>query len=351
MGARVTIADVAARAGVSISTVSLVLNNKPTRISEETRERVRQAAQDIGYSPNKVAQGLRRRLTHTLGLISDSIATTPYAGQMLAGAQDVARENGYMLFFVDTGADAEIEEQAVSQMQAQQVDALIFAAMWHREVTPPTNLPNKAVYLDCFSQTSPRPSVVPDEIAGGRAAVQYLVNAGHRRIAYVDVDENPPPIASKLRHRGYLAIHEENHLPVDPALHVKGASTHDGGRQATEKLLALPKEERPTAIFCFNDRMAAGVYTALRSHGFEIPSDMSVVGYDDQQLVAAELYPPLTTVALPHYEMGKWATEVALGIRPHSGTDPPHLMSCPLITRESVASPPVGAPTHPGGEA
>lgn len=347
---RVTITDVAREVGVSVSTVSLVLNNKPGRISDETRERVHATAEKLGYRPNKVAQNLRRQETKTIGLISDSIATTPFAGQMLAGALDAAREKGYLLTFIDTGMDSAVQQQAVNRMLGEQVDALILAAMWHREILLPQGVPNGTVLMDCFDEFNEHAAVVPDERGGARSAVELLVSAGHRRIAYVDVDEHPGPIAAAMRYESYREVLYENGIVPDEALHVCGASSHIGGRKAAEQLLALPREERPTAIFCFNDRMAAGVYTAIRHAGLRIPIDLSVVGYDDQQLVAAELDPPLTTVALPHYQMGRWAVHTALGCQTAPQGEP-FRMLCPLIERESVAPPPNEAPTTPGGGA
>ncbi|MBL0885696.1 LacI family DNA-binding transcriptional regulator [Myceligenerans indicum] len=341
--ARVRISDVAAAAGVSTSTVSLVLNDRATRISQETRERVREAAAAVGYTPNPIARGLRTQRTRTIGLVSDEIATTPFAGRMLAGAQDAARENAHLLFLVDTGADRAVEQEAIRALVDQQVDAIIYACMWHRVVEPPAGLPPRSVFLDCRPASGGHPAVVPDELAGGRSAVRELVAAGHRRIAWVDVEEQDPPVASELRHRGYLDVLDEAGIVPDPAWHVRGVGSAAGGRGAAERLLDLPADRRPTAFFCFNDRMAAGVYVAARHRGLEIPRDISVVGYDDQQLVAGEVDPPLTTIALPHEEMGRWAVEVALGVREAPEPDPTHLMPCPMVHRDSVSSPPAAA--------
>ncbi|WP_265522329.1 LacI family DNA-binding transcriptional regulator [Oerskovia flava] len=340
---RVRISDVAAAAGVSTSTVSLVLNDRDVRIPHETRERVRRAAAEVGYSPNTVARGLRMQRTRTIGLISDTIATTPFAGRMLAGAQDAAREHGYLVFLVDTESDPQVEQDAIRALTGQQVDAMIYAAMWHRVVDVPKGLPAGTVFLDCRPATGDFSAVVPDDREGGVSAVRELVAAGHRRIAYLDVDEPEPPVASALRHEGYLAVLAEAGIEPDPALHVRGETSAAGGRQTTERLLDLPADRRPTAIFCFNDRMAAGVYVAAHRRGLEIPRDLSVVGYDDQQLVAGELDPPLTTIALPHYEMGRWATEVALGVRAHEAPRSTRLMPCPIVRRDSVSSPPAAA--------
>lgn len=335
---RARISDVAAAAGVSVTTVSLVMNDVESRISEETRRRVREAARAVGYAPSSVARGLRTQQTRTVGLISDQIATTPFAGRMLAGAQDAARENGHLVFLVDTGGDGDIERNAIRALTSQQVDAMIYACMWHRVVDAPAGLPPTTVFLDCRPAAGGFRSVVPDDRVGGYTATRELITAGHRRIAYLDTDD--APIASHLRHEGYLEALAEAGLAVDPALHVTGATTAQGGRSAAEALLDLPEDQRPTAIFCFNDRMAVGVYTAAHHRGLEIPRDLSIIGYDDQQLVAAEQDPPLTTIALPHYDMGRWAMEVALGVRAEGDEDATHLMECPVVRRDSVGPPP-----------
>lgn len=337
--ARPRISDVAAAAGVSVTTVSLVLNNAETRISPETQQRVRDAAQAVGYAPSSLARGLRTQRTRTVGLISDEIATTPFAGRMLAGAQDVAREHGHLVFLLDTGGDARIESEAISALAAQQVDAMIYACMWHRVIDPPAGLRRDTVFLDCRPEGGSARSVVPDDRAGGAAAVRELLDAGHRRIAYVDAPE-PKPIASHLRFQGYLEVLAEAGIEPDPALHIDAEISARGGRDAVDRLLSLPADRRPTAIFFFNDRLAVGAYTAAHHRGLEIPRDLSIVGFDDQQFVAAEQDPPLTTVALPHYEMGRWAMEVALGVRAEEDEDATHLMECPVVRRDSVGPPP-----------
>jgi LacI family transcriptional regulator, galactose operon repressor len=344
MSARVRISDVAAAAGVSTATVSLVLNRRDARIPLETQERVRRAAERIGYTPNSLARGLRTSRTRTIGLVSDQIATTPFAGRMIAGVQDVAREHGYLVILVDTGIDPDIERQAIRALADQQVDGMIYATMSHRVAQAPVGVPPRTVFLDCRPESGGYAAVVPDDRAGGAAATRELVEAGHRRIAYVDAHEPDHPIAADLRLEGHIDVLREAGIEPDPALHAYGEISALGGRRATERLLALPAERRPTALFCFNDRMAAGAYVAANHLGLEIPRDLSIVGYDDQQFVAAELDPPLTTLALPHYEMGRWAAEVVLGMRePDPGSV--HRMECPIVRRDSVAPPPADAPS------
>ena len=342
-GERARLADVAAAAGVSASTASLILNDRAVRVAPETRERVRLAASQAGYSPNSVARGLRTQRTRMIGLVSDSIATTPFAGKMLAGAQDVAREHGYLVVLVDTGSDPEVERGAIRALADHQVDALIYASMWHRVVEPPSSLPTNTVYLDCRPIAGGSPSVVPDDLGGAVAAVRALVAAGHRRIAYVDVDEEHAPVASGLRFDGYRSVLAEAGIEHDPALHIRTPISSAGGRAATDALLDLADGRAPTALFCFNDRIAAGAYAAARHRGLDIPRDLSIVGYDDQDYVASELDPPLTTVALPHYAMGRWAMEVALRERSPHDDGGVHLMPCPIIVRDSVGPPPADA--------
>jgi LacI family transcriptional regulator len=213
--------------------------------------------------------------------------------------------------------------------------------MWHQVVDPPGNLPAGTVFLDARPSGGSFPAVVPDEHGGAVAAVEELIRHGHRRIAYLGSGEPPVPIATGLRRDGYLHALQAAGIDADPDLDVEvPITTAAGGVEAAGALLDLPAERRPTAIFCFNDRVAMGTYRAARHRGLQIPRDLSVVGYDDQQYIAEALDPPLTTVALPHYEMGQWAMEVMLGLREPPTGDGVALMPCPLVRRDSVSPPP-----------
>ena len=156
-------------ANVSSTTASLVLNGKDDAISPETRERVRRAAEELGYRPNAVAKSLRRRVTHTIAFVSDEIVTTPYAGAMIQGAQDVAHEHGYMLLLANTNNDAELEEQLIGALLDRQVDAAVYATMYHRIVDVPASLRSTPlVLLDARPPSGDAMSwVVPDEVARG----------------------------------------------------------------------------------------------------------------------------------------------------------------------------------------
>lgn len=334
---KVSIKDVAARSGVSVTTVSHVLNDVPgKRIADGTRDRVRRAAEELGYAPSSVARNLRLQRSQMLALISDEIATTPYAGRMILGAQEAASKAGWLLMLVNTGSDPEFEAAEIQALRQRQVDGFLYATMYHQKVVVPEALAGMpTVLLDARSDDAAIPSVVPDEVSGGRTATEELIRHGHSRIGFVtNVDDIP---ATRGRLEGYRTTLRDAGLPYDKRLVVAGRSDTDGGLQVTRKLLSAT--DRPTALFCFNDRMAMGAYHAAAELGLRIPQDLSVVGFDNQELIAEGLRPKLTTVALPHYEMGAWAVETLIAnIEGHDLSGPQHtVLPCPLVARNSVA--------------
>ncbi|OUC09676.1 LacI family transcriptional regulator [Litorilinea aerophila] len=331
--------DVARAAGVSQTTVSFVVNQvADAGIPAETQERVWEAIRELGYRPNAIARGLRNRRTHTIGFISDEIATTPFAGQIIQGAQDTAWQFERLILLVNTGANKQMEQAAVEMMLERQVDGIIYATMYHRQVTPPEGLREvPAVLLDCYVADGSFPSVVPDEVNAGRVATEYLIARGHTRIAHIsNVDPIP---ATHGRLEGYKSALADHGIPFDVSLVRAEVSDVPGGYRAG--LALLQRSDRPTAIFCFNDRMAMGVYQAAAELGIAIPQELALVGFDNQEGIAARLRPPLTTLALPHYEMGQWAVNHLLALIEQPDTfanQPPiqHTITCPLIERASV---------------
>lgn len=354
MAKRPKLKDVAERAGVSPTTASLVLNDKADGIPEETKQRVLEASEDLGYRPNVLAATLRKQTSDTIGFISDEIATTPYAGAMVQGAQDEAWQAGKLLLLVDTNRDEEIEARAIDSLLSRQVDGIVYAAMYHQVVAvPETAREVPVVLLDARSADQSVSSVVPDEFGAAMAATQVLVEAGHRRIAFIE-NEDPIPAAPE-RLAGYRAALEAAGIPSDPDLVVSGSPEDindsdvvTGARDAVGGFRAasilLDRDPRPTAIFCFNDRMAGGVIRKAHQLGLVVPDDLSVVGFDDQELVLSQIDPPLTTMRLPHYEMGRWAVQHLLEEIAGGGRKVVHhRMPCPLIERQSVAPPSRGA--------
>lgn len=328
-----TMTDVARLAGVSQTTVSFVLNNRDDiRIADETKLRIREAVEELGYRPNAVAQMLRTSKTNLIGMISDEIATTPHAGKIIKGAQDTAWANGKLLLMINTDGNQEVKHAAANALLERQVEGVIYATMYHRPVHPPEILHGvPTVLLDCFVADKSLPSVVPDEVQGGSTATEHLLSYGHRRIGFInDIDPIPATFGRLEGYREALAAYG---VAYDHTLVVSEVSNAGGGYRGAMEL--MDRDDRPTALFCFNDRMAMGAYDALRKLGIGIAQDVAIVGFDNEEIIAAHLYPPLTTVQLPHYQMGEWAVRYLIehGARVPDGAPIQHRIECPLVKR------------------
>jgi LacI family transcriptional regulator len=339
-------ADVAAAAGVSVTTVSLVLSGKAgSQIPAATQDRVQASAVSLGYRANVVARNLRMQSTDTIGLISDVIASTPFAGAMIHGAYQAAAAAGKLLLIIDTEGDPKVEAAAIDTMHARQVDALIYATMFHCVIEPPKGLGECPwVMLDSRTMDPQASWVVPDEEGGAYAATRCLIEAGHRRIGYLsDINHYPADVERLGAYRRALA---EAGIAFDPELVADDHDNPFGGHAAAARLLDLA--DPPTALQCYNDRMAMGAYRAARHAGLSIPGDLSVVGFDNQSQIAPYLDPPLTTVQLPHEEMGRWAVEHLTRVLSGDIEGPrQQRMACPLVVRDSVAPPRNGAGSPP----
>ncbi|MDN5564174.1 MAG: LacI family transcriptional regulator [Luteococcus sp.] len=333
MARRVTSHDVAALAGVSRSAVSLVLNGRAEGvISAENQAAVRAAAKELGYRPNGIARSLRSAATHTIGVITDSIASGTYGGAMISGATDVAARKGYLLLAIDSHQDRELEVEAVDMLRARQCDALLFAAEGLHSWQPPESfLAEKCLLLNAFDPQGRVAGVVGDEEVGGRRATELLLEAGHRRITYLTGTDEV--IANGRRITGHREAIERSgaHSTLVPCGWEIDAGLETGTR-------VLDVAEPPTAIMCANDRVAAGVFLAAARLGLRIPEDLSVVGYDDDPNVAPQL--GLSTVLLPHRAMGERAASLLLealdGKELPTGEIP---VDSPMVRRESVAAP------------
>lgn len=338
---RVGIKDVAAAAGVSMTTVSHILNDaQGKRINPDTRERVRTIARELGYTPDPLARGLRTRRSQTIGMISDEIPTTPFAGKIILGVQDVAKEHDSVLILMNSRADPALEEREARLLLQRRVDGVLHAAMYHRRVCPPPALGGAAVVLlNAFCDDPGVSWVVPDEEVGGRDAAEILLLAGHRSLGHVNsVDDIP---AQRLRRKGFTAT-VRRHGAGASVRTAEGPPTAEGGYRAAIALLGAA--DRPTGVFCFNDQMAAGAYRAASELGLVIPDDVSMVGFDNLEIVLDCLFPGLTTIALPHYEMGAWAAaELYRRIDAPAGKPPLAVhqkLRGRVVHRASVAPPP-----------
>lgn len=348
----VTLQEVADAAGVSIATASWAVNNKQNvRISQSTREKVRRVARELGYHQNAMARSLARGKSDLIGFISDGVATTPFAGQVIRGAQDEAWRNGKTLLIIDTNGNKDIERQAFSFMRQRQVEGIVYSRWVHEQIAVPSDLdPQTSILVNCFDADHRLRSVVPDEVQGGRSATGLLTAAGHGRIAFVNDDKVSPATEGRLM--GYKQALDASGLEFDSQLVFKAVADQEGGYGVADAVL----KTSATAVFCHNDRMAMGLYDALRERGLNVPDDLSVVGFDNQEVISAHLHPALSTVGLPQYDLGVLgirallqqcskdggSSEVADSSAMNSDSRnlgfEPILVSCPVVNRDSIRS-------------
>ncbi|MDO0917697.1 LacI family DNA-binding transcriptional regulator [Streptomyces sp. DT2A-34] len=339
---RPTSRDVARLAGVSHTAVSFVFNGRAEgNLSPATQERIRRAAAELGYRPDPVARGLRRRRTAVIGLVTDEIASSPFAGRLLRGAMETAWASEHLVLTIDSGGDPAKEDAAVAELLDRRVDGIIYAAMSLRRVRVPEGLHRThSVLANCLPEDDSLPSVIPAERAGGRTAARLLLDEGHRRVAMVGGQED---IASVDRLRGFRDALRAEGITVPREWVVRTGGEIAGGYEGAMRVLdGAPDDRRPTGLFCYNDRVAAGALHAATRLGITVPGELSVVGYDDQEHMAAFLTPPLTTVALPHRAMGEVAARLLLDAIDTGRTPPATVrrLACPVVSRASVGPAP-----------
>ena len=333
----VTIRDVAARAGVSSTTVSHVINN--TRpVSAEVRSRVEAAMAELGFQPNALARSLRRKQTHTLGMIVPDSAN-PFFAEVGRGIEDTTFASGYSIILCNSDGDRNRELLYLDLLVQKQVDGVLLVPTGdHAELAARLRTRNiPVVVIDRDVSDAPIDRAHIDNVAGGCVATRHLLDLGHRRIGYIGGPPHLSPVPG--RGAGYLRALEEAGIPIDDRLIVAGSFQDVGGYEGTQSLLALP--DRPTAIFAGNDLMAIGALAAARDANIAVPAELSIVGFDDIHL-AAYINPPLTTIAQPKYELGVIAAELLLARLSDPDLPPQRrLLQAHLVVRHSTAPPPV----------
>jgi LacI family transcriptional regulator len=336
---RVTMEDVAERAGVSVTTVSHVVNaTRP--VSNDLRQRVLAAMEALGYRPNLLARSLRRGHTHTVGMIlPDNV--NPFFAEVARGVEDEAFARGYSVILCNTDGDVEKEGRYATLLAEKRVDGILFVAAGggteqvHALVARGVPL----VVVDREMPDLPVDQVLTDNARGGWLATQHLVALGHRRIGCITGPSDLTPSAQRVT--GYRRALEEMGIPADERLVVRGDFQYASGYDAARRLLAL--DEPPTAIFACNDLMAVGAISAALALGRRVPADLSIVGFDDVGL-ARFANPPLTTVRQNTYEMGKAAVELLLErVREQNVAPRRRVLETSLVVRSSTAAPRCGA--------
>jgi len=343
--------DIAKIVGVSQSTVSLVLNHiGGAKLSKATRERVIEVAAELGYQLTRRASAPVPALSHACNQIvymTDEISTTPHPSVTINGAREAAWEHNCLVSVFTTRGDTELEQATLqAALRNPMVLGVLYATISTRGVEPPAPLLEpkglRCVLLNCYDAQRRLSSVVPGEVGGGFAATEHLISRGHTRIGFINGE--PWMDAARDRERGYRRALATADLPFDSQLVREGDWMGSTGYEHALSLLSL--ERPPTAIFCANDPMASGAMEAARHLGLSVPGDVSVLGYDDQEL-ARHAHPALSTMLLPNFAMGRWAVERLIEEVVHDSEaragEKPLLrqlkMDCPLIERDSVATP------------
>ncbi|ACZ29912.1 transcriptional regulator, LacI family [Xylanimonas cellulosilytica DSM 15894] len=329
---RASIADVARRAGVSVGTVSNVLN-RPAVVAAPTRERVEAAIADLRFVPNGSARQLRVGSATTVGAIVLDL-TNPFFTDVARGLEDRLTQDDWTLMVASSEEDPDREARLLRLFEQHGVRGVAVVPA-SDDVERLVTLHERGVRVVLLDRTSPvaeLSSVAVDDVAGGTLAAEHLLTLGHRRIAFINGPHTIRQCAD--RHAGVVAAIVAAGLdPGDVLVEVTTRLDADGGERAVAELLAAGP--RPTALFCVNDLVALGALRRLRAEGVAVPGQVAVVGYDDVTF-AAELFTPLTSVRQPTHELGSTAADLVI-----RGGDAEHVMFQPqLVVRASSGSGP-----------
>lgn len=324
-----TIFDVARRAGVSKSLVSMVMRGA-NNVSDERRARVLAAAEELGYRPNAAAQSLVRQKSFVMGVIVSDLHNTFFA-DVIDGIDKTVRSVGYRALLVSGHLNADRETEALETLLRLRADAVILAG-------PAVDIDDVAasaasvplVVAGAVSSHAAIPSVTTDDMRGAALAVDHLVELGHTRISHIDGGE---AVAARLRRSGYEAAMRRHDL--EPKV-TSGSFTRQGGAVGAQALLA--DDDVPTAIFAANDLAAIGVLSVLHSAGVGVPGDMSVVGYDNTAVTQSSPI-PLTTIHQPRTELGEAAARLALE-RINDGAEVQSIVLEPTLVIRDTTVPP-----------
>ncbi len=333
-----TIADVARRARVSIATASRVLNNSDHPVSEATRQRVRRVVAEMNFEPSQVARALATRQTCMIGvLVGDT--NDPYFSALVRGIEDVARENGYIVIVCNSDRVPEVELTYVRTLLNHRVAGLIFAgggltdANYLREMNKLVDpIKRRGVGVVTLSEhLFPAYEVTIDNCAAARDLTDYLIRLGPRDIGMIS---GPAGLnTTLLRTQGYCEALEAASIPFHPARVISGNFKYQGGIRAGDQFCASGR--LPTAILAQNDEMAVGAMTALKRRGLHIPSDISLVGFDDI-LSAQYVDPPLTTIQVPLHEMGAKGMQQLLRLLKGEKIEPVLEIKHRIVERQSA---------------
>lgn len=340
MSNRATLREVSELAEVSVATASLVLSGKDgSRFTEETAKRVRDAAEKLGYRTNRLARSLRQQSTRVLGLLSIEVATTPYAGAMVEGMRSAARARDYDLLFNEVTFSKDSIAAGLELMSDHRVDGVIIASYYHRGIDLPDNLPKNFVIADAFAKKTEADCFIPDEKNSYMQVLDLIGKSGHKHVGYISDGRDYPAV--KGRKESFLIAAEKYgwHDAEENMVMMNSDAETEMGYNSFNLLFG--RNPQITAVAAYNDQIAMGVYEAARELGLNIPADLSVVGFDNLELISGALRPGLTTVELPHFEMGRLAAERLIERVESEDELPPEKVAIvgDIYVRGSVATP------------
>jgi DNA-binding LacI/PurR family transcriptional regulator len=331
---RASIKDIARLARVSHSTVSRALSGSPL-VNPETAANIRRIAAESGFRTSAVARSLATSRTNTIGVVVTSIAD-PFVAEVVQGIEDEAVAANYSVFLANCNADPEREMKTVHSFEDRRVDGIVVTASRVGALYGPV-LERMKIPIVLLNNQHPSHfahSVLIENFEASRKMVSYLIELGHRRIAYIG--DRFGYSSDSERFSGYRSALDEADLPFLPDLVLHGNGKPEGGAEAMRPLLAA--RERPTAVFCYNDMTAIGALKALRACGLSVPGDISLAGFDDLPL-ASWVEPPLTTVRQPKHEMGRLAMQVLLKLLAGQEAEQNVRVSGEVVVRHSTAPP------------
>jgi LacI family transcriptional regulator len=329
---KATIKDVAARAEVSVATVSRILNDLGG-YSEETKVRVLDVIKGLGYQRNAIARGLVTKSTKTIGVLIPIVSAYFYA-EILNGIEDKANKHGYGIFLCNTGVNGIRAESYIKMLGERQVDAIIIISLAMNEEY--YNLLNSLkipyILVSTLSYKYKVPYIKVDDQQAAYTATQYLIEKGHKKIALISGDKDDK-IAGRPRIDGYMNALQDYDLEINEEIIKYGDFTYNSGIRCMEEL--LEEINKFTAVFATSDEMAAAALSVLHKNKINVPEEISVIGYDNT-LIAQMSIPPLTTIAQPLHEMGEKAMEKVLEILENGEDGNSIILPHKVIERDTV---------------
>ena len=330
----VTIKDIAERAGVSMMTVSRVINNSGY-VATKTRETIEQVIAELNYRPNLLARGLINKKSSFISVIVPDISN-PFYGELTKGVETVARQHGYNIILSSAHWEESLEREHIEAALSRMAEGIILVLpkISSRIIAKyAQSIP--IVLVDKYSTASTFGTIYVNQKRGVQLGIEHLISLGHTRIAYLSGSEYI--YNSLIRQQGYESTLLKHGIPIDETIIFKGDFTFESGEQAFASMLKLPKRQRPTALFAASDLMALGFIRGAVRNSLRIPEDISIVGFDDIFL-ASVINPPLTTVRHPYIKMGQEAMKhllCTLGVTEESAERP--VLENTLIVRETTA--------------